>query len=202
MGTSMSVAPILAADRPGGPRPAGWRRSDLWWERVQVRAKTFQLEGNVRAAARYWTFGHLLGVLFFPASDPRSACGIANAAAAARLHGRVRAAELRLRRARVLWSGVPDWLETMRLAPRARSSLHHLRMTVRHGDAFDRALKARLMEQVREAEERLIEGRLEPPGDTSRWVVERPPVYDDTRRLAAACFLLAFAGPRRERDDR
>lgn len=140
-----------------------------------------------------------LGWLFLARDDPRFACGLANAAAAARHRGRIRVAERRRQRAGALWREVPAWIEGVRPALRGRSSLFHLRMAKRHAEAWRENLRARLREQVEEARACLAAGALEPPGTPCRWVRERPPVFDDTRKLSSACFLMAYAAPRAER---
>ena len=199
----MSAVPILGDNRDRESRiarAAGWRRSEIFWERVQVRAKEEQLKGNLGAAARFWNFGYLIGFLAFSKNDPRFACSLANAGAAASIRGRHRIAKDRLSRALCLWDEFPNWLADIQLAPRARSSLHHLRISSRHGETFENFLRNRLEKQAREARKRLAEEDLEPLGNSSRWTQEKPPAFDDTRRLAAACFLLAYATPRKYPD--
>ena len=176
-------------------RAAGWRRSEIWWERLQNRAKTRQMAGDLDAAARYWMLAWRLGRLFLPRDDPRFACGLANAAAAARHRGRLRAAEVRHRHACQLWRSVPAWAERIRPAPRARSSLFHLRLAHRHAETYRENLRAKLREQVDQAMASLEASILETPGAKPRWIRERPPVFDDTRRLLSACYLMAYVVP-------
>ena len=176
-------------------RAAGWRRSEIWWERLQARAKARQSAGDLDAAARCWMLAHGLGLILLTREDPRFACGLANAAAAARHRGRLRVAEKRHRRACELWRSVPAWVERIRPAPRARSSLFHLRLSRRHAETYRKNLRAKLREQVEEATASLEAGVLEPPGAKPRWIRERPPVFDDTRRLLGACYLMAYVAP-------
>ena len=176
-------------------RAAGWRRSEIWWERLQARAKDRQGAGDLDAAARYWMLAWRLGRLFLPRHDPRFACGLANAAASAACRGRLRVAERRRQRAETLWEAVPAWVDGIRPAPRARSSLFHLRLAQRHAETYRENLRAKLRGQVEEAGVSLASGVLEPPGAQPRWVRERPPVFDDTRRLLSACFLMAYVAP-------
>ena len=176
-------------------RAAGWRRSEIWWERLQVRGKTNQIAGDLDAAARYWMLAWGLGRLFLPRHDPRFACGLANAAAAAEHRGRLRVAARRRQRARELWRSVPVWVDRIQPSPWARSSLFHLRLARRHAETYRANLQAKLREQVEEAVASLASVALEPPGDGCRWVRERPPVFDDTRRLSSACFLMAYVAP-------
>ena len=180
-------------------RAAGWRRPEIWWERVQARAKAAQIAGDLDTAAWYWMLAWRAGWLFLPRDDPRFACGLANAAAAAEHRGRFRIAERRRQRAGALWDAVPAWVDRIRPAPRARSSLFHLRLARRHAETYRENIRARLRGQAEEAAASLAAGVLEPPGGQSRWIRERPPVFDDTRRLSSACFLMAYVapGPRR-----
>ena len=176
-------------------RAAGWRRSEIWWERLQARAKARQSAGDLDAAARCWMLAHGLGLILLSREDPRFACGLANAAAAARHRGRLRAAEERHRRACQLWRSVPAWVEKIRPAPRARSSLFHLRLARRHAETYRKNLRAKLREQVEEATASLEASALEAPGAKPRWIRERPPIFDDTRRLLGACYLMAYVAP-------
>ena len=176
-------------------RAACWRRSEIWWERLQDRAKTRQMAGDLDAAARYWMLAHGLGLILLSREDPRFACGLANAAAAAEHHGRFRVAERRRQRARDLWCSVPARVDRIRPAPRARSSLFHLRLARRHAETYRENLRAKLRGQVEEAMASLEAGALEPPGEQPRWIRERPPVFDDTRRLLGACYLMAYVAP-------
>ena len=176
-------------------RAAGWRRSEVWWERLQTRAKAAQIAGDLDTAARYWMLAWGLGWLCLPRDDPRFACGLANAAVAAEHRGRLRVAERRRQRARDLWRSVPGWVDGIRPSPRARSSLFHLRLARRHAETYRENLRAMLRGQVEEAAACLAAGALEPPGGRSRWIRERPPIFDDTRRLSSACFLMAYVAP-------
>lgn len=176
-------------------RAAGWRRAEIWWERLQARAKTHQIAGDLDAAARCWILAHGVGLIFLSREDPRFACGLANAAAAARHRGGLRVAERRHRRACELWRSVPAWIERIRPVPRARSSLFHLRLARHHAETYRKNLRAKLREQVEEAMASLDESILEAPGAKPRWIRERPPVFDDTRRLLGACYLMAYVAP-------
>ena len=176
-------------------RAAGWRRSEIWWERLQALAKSRQSAGDLDVAARYWILAWHLGRLVLPGDDPRFACALANAAAAARHRGRLRVAKERHRRACERWRSVPAWIDRIRPAPRARSSLFHLRLAHRHAETWRENLQAKLRGQVADAAASLAAGTLEPPGERPRWIRERPAVFDDTRRLLSACFLMAYVAP-------
>lgn len=180
-----------------GGRPAlRWRRADSWWERIQDNAKHAQRDGQPDRAARGWLLGWLFGAVALPPGDPRRACGLANAAAAARHWGWRRADAWLQRRALEGWSAAPAWVGRMQLAPRARSSMFHLRLERVQGVPYDARLRALWLDHVRRARAQVVAGKFEPTDGECRWHIERPPTRDDGRRLAAACFLLFCAEPR------
>ena len=195
----MGTAAVSGVERlrreAAAARVAGWRRPEIWWERLQARAKARQSAGDLDGASRYWMLAWRLGWIFLPRDDPRFACGIANAAAAAAHSGHLRLAERRRRLAQELWRSVPAWVDRIQPSPRARSSLFHLRLARRHAETYRENLRVKLRGQVEEAAESLEAGILETPGPQLRWVRERPPVFDDTRRLLSACFLMAYVAP-------
>jgi hypothetical protein len=175
-------------------RAAGWRPSDLWWERLQERANSDWAAGRRRRAAWSFRLAHGLAMARFPAGDPRRATSLANIGFLARRRGDDAAAVRRYRQAVRLWSAVPGTLPTLEIRPRARSSLFHLRMELRHGDTYRANLRARLAGFVAEAGaalEALARGDPPPARLHARWLGEKPAVFDDTRKLLAACLLIA-----------
>ena len=197
----MSSAPIWALDAAAA-RAAGWRRADCLWESLQARAKALQLAGGSWRPAGLWLAGWGLGLLALPAADPRRIAGLANAGHALRRLGAGRAGRALEREAGRRWPAAAARLATLTIAPRTRSSLFHLRLASRHGSAYADRIRAELMALHREAGGWLAAARPEPGeagevGEAAcRWVVERPPVYDDSRLFVAACCLLACAQPR------
>jgi hypothetical protein len=195
---TMSALPIWASD--AGPaarraaRAAGWRRRDLWWERLQERANRELEAGDTHRAARRFLIAWWLARALLPEADPRRATSLANAGLAARLRGAERTAARRYGDARALWSHVAATLEGIEIRPRARSSLFHLRMELRHGETYRANMRARLGRFVAEAGDALEAiARGEPPSVRlhARWRGEKPAVFDDTRKLLAACLLIA-----------
>ena len=198
MGTTMSAPPIWAFDRNDPEMrqalAAGWRRADLWWERLQEDAHQALAAGWPARTRRSFHTAHWLARLAFPIQDPRLATGIANIAFLARLAGQEARADRLYAEARSLWTIAPSHLETIHIRPRARSSLFHLRMEVKHWQTYQANMKARLGEFVREADEALEAlSRSTPPPHRlyTRWRGEKSAVFDDTRKLLAACLLIA-----------
>jgi hypothetical protein len=193
----MSARLISASERGNAmraARAAGWRRRDLWWEVLQERANADWAAGRRRRAAWAFRLAHWLALAGLPARDARRATGLANLGLLARARGDERTAAARYRRALRLWSAVPAALPELEIRPRARSSLFHLRMELRHGETYRANLRARLGRFVAEAAaslEALARGEAPPVRLHERWRGEKPAVYDDTRKLLAACLLIA-----------
>ncbi len=174
---------------------SGWRQSELWWEDLQERAKVLQLSGDLHRAARYWRLGYWLGIFILPVHDPRFACSVANAAAVAHIRGRSQTADQQLTRARSLWSKVPRWVERITSNPAQGGTSFRSAVRSGFGETGEGNLKAQLLAHVRETEAKLLAGVLERPSGVCRWVADRSAVHDDTRRLKAACFLVAYGTP-------
>lgn len=164
----------------------GWSPADLMWEWLTESALRDWAAGEqVRAS---WGFrrAHLVARLCFSKNDLRRATGHANLYVVTG-KGRHR------RMALVIWRGAAARIAAMRIAPRARSSLFHLRMEARHRDTYHGNLRLRVGRIAAETEETFH--RLPEPGGAghrhfSRWRGEKPNVYDDTRKILGACLLL------------
>jgi hypothetical protein len=198
MATIMSEPRIWAFDRHDtemrAALAAGWRRRDLWWERLEETANKALIEGQERSAVRHFRLAFWLARLGFPKDDPRRATALANLAFMARLTGSEKAAERHYTTARSLWSKVPSALDTLQIQPRAKSSLFHLRMEVKHWETYRNNMKIRLGKFIQETDEALaaLSRHEQPPHRLfSRWRGEKPAVFDDTRKLLAACLLVA-----------
>ncbi len=174
--------------------PGRWSRVDRLWERWQEAAQTALAEGRAQDAARAWRRAWALGALAMAKDDPRRATALANLAFAARLRGdEARAARL-YAMARARWAGVGDWIAKARFAPRARSSLFHMRMEMRHADQFRANFEGRLRRFAAETGEALAAlERGETPSVrlAERWRGEKPAIPDDARRVLAAALLIA-----------
>lgn len=202
----MSGPPISASDRGitrwrrsrgdaemRAARAAGWRRADLWWERLQERANRDWEAGDRPGALRRFRQAHWLALAALPAGDPRRGTSLANAGFAARARGDDRTAARHYAAAARLWAAVPETIAALEMRPRARSSLFHLRLELRHGDAYRANQRARLARFVAEAAAAiaaLSSGQPSPVPLHPRWKGAKPPVFDDTRKLLAACLLI------------
>lgn len=165
---------------------AGWRRSDLLWESLMEAGCAACAEGRadeaVRAFRRAWWVARL-----FPKSDLRRAACMAAL-------GVVTQSRRRVSRARAQFATLAaEAVEAMQIAPRARSSLFHLRMEARHRETYHGNLRLRLSKIAGETEQSLAameQGRAPAHRLYSRWLGERPTVYDDTRKVLSACLLI------------
>ena len=175
-------------------RQAGWRRSDILWEKLMEAANAAYSEGDSNRAASLFRRAHWIEWLGFDRNDPRRITTRVNQSLLARQVGRESAARKGLRRARLAW---PDTargaIEAMQIAPRARSSLFHLRMEARHRETYHDNLRKRITSIAGETHDAIC--ALETGGRPacrlySRWRGEKPTVFDDTRKLLGACLLI------------
>ncbi len=197
MTTIMSARPISVFDRNDpeirAALAAGWARRDLWWERLQEQANEALQEGQEKLAVRLFMRAHWISYFGFARGDPRQATGLANAAFAARLSGSQGRAERNYKAAVKIWSRAPAGLQTLTIQPRAKSSLFHLRMELKHWDTYRDNTKTRLARFIEETGECLeaLSADAPPPHRLfSRWRGEKPAVFDDTRKILAACLLV------------
>ena len=197
---AMSGPPISASERRKTEfrtaRNAGWSRSDLIWERMQERANLRLAAGQRLRSAAGFFLADWLALFRFDPADIRRAASTANAAFAFRLLGMGFASSRFYRSACREWKKTDRELTGIAIVPRARSSLFHLRMEARHSAEINRNRKRRLAAFIQESGECLehLERKAEPPHRLfSRWAGEKPPVFDDTRKILAACLLIASA---------
>ncbi len=173
---------------------AGWKWSDLLWERLQEGAnQDLASSRRIRSILGFFS-AYLLGLTKMRHSDPRQVTSLANLAFAIRLLGAERLAKQLFATAETRWKGVDVALETLEMAPRARSSLFHMRLETLHWETYQANRKARLRKFVEETGESiryLATGAPVPHRLYPRWVGEKPPVFDDTRKILGACLLLA-----------
>lgn len=184
---------------------AGWRRTDLVWERLQVRGNAAWVSGDRSGARRYFLIAWLLARIFFKRGDPRIATSIANVGLMAREAGRLARAARHYAKAQSLWTDVPNALGGLRIRPRVRSSLFHLRMEARHRGTYEKNMRARIANFVTEAGEAIdaaAQGNPSPHRLYSRWRGECPAVFDDTRKLLGASLLICASESRETGPDR
>jgi hypothetical protein len=173
---------------------AGWRRCDLRWERLQEAANHHWRSGSRGRAVAGFLASMALARGFFPRSDPRYATSLANFAFAMRALGLDRFAARLHERSMALWSDAGRALDGANIRPRARSSLFHLRMEARHWETYKATRKARLaafIDETGRALPAIARGEAPPVRLFSRWLGEKPPVFDDGRKIIAACLLVA-----------
>lgn len=174
-------------------REAGWSRADLAWERLMERALAAAAAGRSRQVMRLFRLADLLARAAFPAADLRRAAAPANLAVLHFRRGGLAEAERLQARALRVWAGAAVQVAAMRIAPRSRSSLFHLRMEALHRDTFHANLKTRVGRIAAETGEtlrNLTSGRAVLHRHASRWRGEKPAVFDGTRKVLGACLLL------------
>lgn len=199
--TSMSALRIWGFERGDidlqRARRAGWRRSDLIWERLMEAANLAWAEGHGARARRLFRLAGLIADARFDRGDPRRATAPGALAMIHARQGRPGAARRLRRRALRAWDGVDAFIATLEIRPRARSSLFHLRMEARHRETFHENLRTRLRAFAAETRETLQADGAPAAGHRhhGRWRGEKPGVFDDTRKLLAACLLLPDATP-------
>lgn len=182
----------------GAARAAGWRDCDIAWERLQERALGALRDGDPAFAARLWRLGWLIAFLRFRRHDPRYAASLANLGLVARLAGRERLARRRYAAALRRWGAAPDWIDTMAIARRGRSSLFHLQSEALHWNQYDRSLRRDAMDIARDVASQLnaaTQGQPSPGRTCDRWPGENPAIFDDRRKFLGGALLIA-AGTR------
>lgn len=184
-------------DEARAARKAGWRRADLAWEQLQEEGNLLLAEGDMAGAAKCFRRAGWISLWRFRGDDPRRATTLANLAFSDRLAGREARARKRYARARALWTGVDRFIAGMQIARRARSSLFHLRMEAKHLETYHANMRIRMTAFAREtaaALEALEQGAPVTCRLQGRWRAEKPPVFDDTRKLLSAALLVAAPG--------
>lgn len=192
----MSAKPTWAPDPQQAPAlaRAGWSADDLDWERTSERAAEADLRGEAGVAVELWAAALRLARRGFAGNDPRLAASLTNQAVALARSGRRRVADQLFEEALLVWDAVPAWVLAMRLEAPARSSLFHLRLELRHGEAYARRQREACMALAREGREATLahaRGRSPTAADPTRWRSEQPEGFTDRRKLLAAARLIA-----------
>lgn len=165
---------------------AGWGRRDLLWESLMEQGCAHFATGDVPTARRAFRRARLLCWLL-PAADLRRAAS--DAALGVVLHAPDRLA----RASDAFDQHAAQAIAAMRIAPRARSSLFHLRMEARHRDTYHANMRKRLTAIAGETARSLADmaaGQAPAHRLYARWLGERPSVHDDTRKVLSACLLI------------
>jgi hypothetical protein len=182
---------------------AAWTESDAAWERLQVAAAEALAADDLAGAAASWAAALRAARAGFEADDPRLTTSLANRALALRLQGDG-AAERLLREALEIWDAAPAWLARQRFAPRARSSVFHLRLETKHAGVYDANLRRRaeaLLDEARGATAAIAAGAPGRGPDCSAFQAFRSARRDPLRKVLAAAHLLvapARKDPRRK----
>lgn len=195
--TGAAGAPEHTAERAAAERAAalkaGWHAADLDWEQLQEQGNALLLSGDRAAAGRCFRRAGWIALWRFRATDPRRATTLANLGLTDRLAGREGRARRRYARARRIWRETGPFIATMQIARRARSSLFHLRMETKHWNTYQDNMRIRMTAFARETAEALAaleQGQPVACRLYQRWRAEKPPVFDDTRKLLAAALMV------------
>jgi hypothetical protein len=186
----MCAAPISAGE-------AAWTEADAAWERLQVTAATAFAVHDLAGAAQSWVAALRTARASFAADDPRLATSLANYATARRQKGEPVPARL-WQEALEIWDAAPAWLARQRFAPRARSSIFHLRLQAKHGGAYDENLRRRaetLLHAARAAGASLATGASARGPDRAVFQTFLSAPRDAMRKVLAAAHLLAAPVP-------
>jgi len=188
----MCAAPISAAD--------AWTGADTEWERLQMAAAEAFAANDLDGAAAHSAAALRTARASFEADDPRLATSLANYAAALRQKGEPVPAML-WEEALGIWDRTAAWLARQRLAPRARSSIFHLRLETRHAGAYDANLRRRaaaLADEARVATAALAAGARAGGPDRAAFQAFRSARRDALRKVLAAAHLLVAPAPARD----
>lgn len=174
-------------------RAAGWSRADLVWERLLEAGNLCWVEGAKDRATFRFRQADLLARVCFKRTDLRRATSLANLSLVAMQAHQPRRADRHQCAALEIWQAAAAQIQAMEIAPRSRSSLFHLRMEVKHRTTFHDNLRRRFSNFAAETEATLRMLTSPAPSQHrhfARWRGERPNVYDDTRKVMAACLLI------------
>lgn len=189
--TTSMFAPRIWGFDPGAPMTrvalqAGWRRRDLMWEALMERGCAAWAAGRTGAASWAFLRARLIAGRF-AGDDLRRATSEAALGVVLRAPGRMRRAEAMFAR------HAEAQIAAMQIAPRARSSLFHLRMEARHRDTYHANMRLRLSRIAQETAsclQHMAQGQPAPHRLHARWLGEKPVVFDDTRKVLSACLLI------------
>ena len=205
----------MVVDARGAADARRWVLADQLWERLVEAGLAAFDAGRLDDAGALW-ISALAHAERFAGDDPRRATALNNIAAVRHLRGGAAEAEHFYRAALDAWAAAEPWIDAMAIAPRARSSLFHLRLEEKHRADYRRIARGELRKlldegratclanlaalcrsaghgadaAVLEAEAAERAPRGVKPG-LARWAVLAPPGPCDERKLAAAALLLA-----------
>ena len=189
------ASPDLSVD-PRTLAAAGWRDSDLAWERLQEAAFESHASGDRDAAGQRWGEALRLARAAFADNDPRLAASLTNQALSVRRRGNAALADELLSEALLVWDRAASWIEAMQPERRSRSSTFHLRLEAKHKGGYEQFSQERyraLAAEGRAATAAYKDGEAAGNADdgSARWQKERPAGFTDGRKLLAAVRLIA-----------
>ena len=173
---------------------AGWRESDLVWERLQESAGERNAAGDLEGVAALWAKALRLAREEFADNDPRLAASLTNHALALRRAGNGDAARALFDEALLVWDSSAPWVAALAPERRARSSTFHLRLETKHPGGYARHSRERTAALAAEGRAALmaLRGGGEAPGhNLFRWEKDRPDGFTDARKFMAAALLIA-----------
>ena len=179
---------------PGALERAGWTNAELIWEQIQEAAAECEREGGYAEAAELWRGALEVAREHLAPGDLRMATSVANVGIAARRAGDPEDATRSIARALALWDAGGPWLDSLKPVTLARSSTFHLRLQARHQGAYERFARRRYRALAEEGRALLAARRDLLPDSADRlerWRRERPPGFDDWRRLLGTVLLIA-----------
>ena len=182
---------------PAALERAGWSNAEVIWEQVQEAAAECERAGDPAEAAELWRGARDLAREHLAPGDLRHATSLANLAVAERWAGDAAPAARYIEEAIALWDAGGEWVESLAPVARARSSTFHLRLESKHPGAYDRFPRERYRMVAEEGRAVLVarrDGRPDGSDRLERWRAERPPGFNDWRRLLGAVLLVAADG--------
>lgn len=169
----------------------GWSNAELIWEQIQEEAAQEWLLGEADEAAALWQGALEIAEKHFTLHDPRRVTSRVNAAPGWQPGGEASAVPANAGRQ---WADSETWVANLKPVVRARSSLFHLRLRVKHRGAYDgadrevyRNLFQQGLAQLRgDDDETRFQQRV------TRWHEQKPSGFNDYRKLLAAVLLLRY----------
>ena len=175
-------------------RQAGWCRADILWEGLMEAANIAWVKGDRKTAAKTFRRAFWVAKLAFERSDLRHATVQLSLGILAQKAGKKVQAQGYFKKAAQHWDAHAEAnIAAMTIAPRARSSLFHLRMEALHRDTYHDNFRTRvgkIADEIRCAIGNLQQDQAAGCRLYARWIGERPTVYDDTRKVLGACLLV------------
>lgn len=122
--------------------------AELQWARYTEKALAEFYQNSFSSAAEYWGKAYAV-TQGFDKADPRLAASFSNLAVGLRIRSDFKKAEDSYHLAMEAWVVSANWVHSMRVARRARSSLFHLRMEQKHREQYERLARAGYQEKLK-----------------------------------------------------